>query len=330
MILHIVDALQNLIGILQTWAFTHIIEPILYRFGWMTYDDDAYDATYGVIVNIIQVLLSYALLRPFEALRPAEQWVHRKETRVDVFYTWMTKLGILSLLFFFLLQPAFDELQSFMVIHRLPSPELDAIWPGVTDQPLVSFLLYLVVLDFAGYWYHRWQHGLRLWWELHAVHHSQRQMSLWTDDRNHVVDVFLQAMFFAGISLFIGVAPGQYVWLVAFGNFLQSVQHANMRLPFDRVIRYVIVSPTFHRRHHAMYYGHEGHHHGCNFGVLFPWWDMVFRTASWNVELQPTGIQDQLPYPEGKDREYGTGWFSQQWLAMRSLCRVLWLVKAAR
>jgi Sterol desaturase len=46
---------------------------------------------------------------------------------------------------------------------------------GITDRPLISFLIYLIVLDFAGYWYHRAQHQIQWWWELHAVHHSQRQ-----------------------------------------------------------------------------------------------------------------------------------------------------------
>ena len=44
----------------------------------------------------------------------------------------------------------------------LPSFQLDALWPGVSDVALVSFLLYLLVFDFVGYWLHRAQHGLGL------------------------------------------------------------------------------------------------------------------------------------------------------------------------
>ena len=179
----------------------------------------------------------------------------------------------------------------------------------------MTFVIYLVVLDFAGYWYHRWQHRFGLWWELHAVHHSQQQMSMWCDDRNHFLDDVIQAAFFAGISLFIGVPPSQFVVLLALSNFLQAVQHVNARLPFGPVLERIVVSPMFHRRHHAIGYGHEGTRYGCNFGVLFPWWDMMFRTASWNPVQEPTGIRDQLPAPDGRGLDYGRGVIAQQWYA---------------
>jgi sterol desaturase/sphingolipid hydroxylase (fatty acid hydroxylase superfamily) len=42
---------------------------------------------------------------------------------------------------------------------------LDQLWPGVTDNALVSFLIYLVVFDFVDYWIHRGQHhGFNWWW----------------------------------------------------------------------------------------------------------------------------------------------------------------------
>jgi sterol desaturase/sphingolipid hydroxylase (fatty acid hydroxylase superfamily) len=215
----------------------------------------------------------------------------------------------------------FNHWQSLMVIHGIPNLEVDSLWPGVTDQPVVSFVIYLIVLDFAGYWYHRWQHRFGVWWELHAVHHSQQQMSLWADDRNHFLDDIIQAAFFASISLFIGVEPSQFVVLVALSNVLQSIQHVNARLPFVPMLDRLLVSPTFHRRHHAIGYGHEGTRYGCNFGVLFPWWDMLFKTASWNRAVEPTGIRDQLPAPYGRGRDYGMGMWAQQWHAFARIAQ---------
>jgi sterol desaturase/sphingolipid hydroxylase (fatty acid hydroxylase superfamily) len=323
MIPELLSTIQDGIGSLQTLIFTDVVQPLLYRLGFMTYDDDAYDAIYWLLIGALQVVLTYIVLRPLETLWPVERWTDRKATRVDILYTWITKLGILNLVFFFMLQPAFDWLQSNMVVYGIPNIELDAVWPGITDQPWVSFCIYLVLLDFAGYWYHRWQHRFSLWWELHAVHHSQRQMSLWTDDRNHILDTVIQAAFFAGLSLLIGVQPSQYVLLVALGNFLQSVQHVNARLPSVFGLRRILVSPSFHRRHHAIGYGHEGTRYGCNFGVLFPWWDMIFGTASWNATPEPTGIRDQLSTPEGRNRNYGEGWWGQQWKAFARMAERL-------
>ncbi|XHS76964.1 sterol desaturase family protein [Burkholderiaceae bacterium UC74_6] len=313
------------VSALQTLAYVDVVQPLLFRFGWMNYDEDIYDALYWVIVGLCQICVSYALLRPLEALRPVESWPDRKALRADVIYTWVAKLGVLNLVFFVLLQPVFNHWQSLMAIYGLPSLDIDSLWPSVTDQATVSFLIYLVVLDFFGYWYHRWQHRFGVWWELHAVHHSQQQMSLWSDDRNHFLDDILQATFFAGLSLLIGVAPSQFVVLVAVGNFLQSVQHVNARLHFGWLLERLIVSPVFHRRHHAVGYGHEGTRYGCNFGVLFPWWDMMFGTASWSHETQPTGIRDQLQPPLGANRSYGRGVWTQQ---LRAVGRIVHRLRA--
>jgi sterol desaturase/sphingolipid hydroxylase (fatty acid hydroxylase superfamily) len=320
-------SLDNLVSIAQTALYIDVIQPLMYWAGWMDYDEDTYDALYWVIVGVLEVVAMYAVLRPLEAWRPVEQWPHRKAVRADIIYTWIVKLGILNLLFFFLFQPGFDAVQGWLRLKNVASMELDNLWPGVTDQPLVTFVIYLVVLDFAGYWYHRWQHRFGIWWELHAVHHSQQQMSLWTDDRNHILDDVLQAAFFAGISLLIGVPPSQFVVLVAVTNLAQSIQHVNARLDYGRWLDKLFVSPIFHRRHHAIGYGHEGTHYGCNFGVLLPWWDIMFRTASWNRTVEPTGIRDQLAGPDGAGVSYGMGFWAQQWLALPRIAKRL---RAAR
>jgi sterol desaturase/sphingolipid hydroxylase (fatty acid hydroxylase superfamily) len=128
----------------------------------------------------------------------------------------------------------------------------------------------------------------------------------------------MQSCMFAAIAVVIGVPPAQFVVLVALTNFVQNVQHANIRVHFGWLGERLIVSPRFHRRHHAIGYGHEGTTYGCNFGVLFPWWDMLFGSASFNRELEPTGIRDQL---EGV--RYGEGFWAQQGLAFGRIARRL-------
>ncbi|MDE1141469.1 MAG: sterol desaturase family protein [Paraburkholderia tropica] len=303
---------------LQTLVYVNVLQPLLFRFGLMNVDEDAFDALYWVIVGVLEVGVMYALLRPLEALMPAEKWQDRKGVGVDAVYTWITRLGILNLLFFFAMQPVFDRAQGWLRLHGVMSVDIDNLWPGVTTQPIVAFAIYLIVLDFFGYWYHRLSHRYGIWWELHAVHHSQRRMSFWCDNRNHLLDVLMQSCMFAAIALVIGVPPAQFVVLVALTNFVQNVQHANIRAHFGWLGERLIVSPRFHRRHHAIGYGHEGTTYGCNFGVLFPWWDMLFGSASFNRELEPTGIRDQL---EGV--RYGEGFWAQQGLAFGRIARRL-------
>lgn len=309
------QAFSNAFAAAQTAIFVDIVQPVFYRLDLMEYIDDAYDGVEFFLVGVLQIGLMVLLLRPLEALRPVEQWDNRKAVRVDVLYTLIHRLGLFNLVFFFMLQPWFDALQEWLRLRGVVNINLETLWPGVTSQPLVSFLIYLVVLDFAGYWYHRWQHRFGWWWDLHSLHHSQRQLSLWADDRNHLLDDVLQNAFFAIIALAVGVAPAQFVVLVAVSQFAQSVQHANARLPFGWLER-VVVSPAFHRRHHAIGVGHEGVYRGCNFGVLFPWWDMLFGTADFSAQLEPTGIRDQLAPPLGRQRNYGSGFWAQQWLGL--------------
>jgi sterol desaturase/sphingolipid hydroxylase (fatty acid hydroxylase superfamily) len=192
-------------------------------------------------------------------------------------------------------------------------------------SPMTSFLLYLVVLDFFQYWYHRGQHKLRWWWGLHSLHHSQRYMNLWTDDRNHLLDDLLHDIYLAVIALAIGVAPAQFVLLVSVSRALQSLQHANVRIHFGWLGERLLVSPRFHRLHHAIGIGHEskgkGSLGGCNFGVLLPWWDMAFGTAKFATEFAQTGVRDQLPRQGANGelvpgRDYGRGFWRQQWLGL--------------
>src|SRR5277367_2043846 len=128
----IFSALDSLVSTVQTTLYVDIVQPLLFRFDLMGYDEDTYDSLYWVIVGVFEVLAMYAVLRPLEALRPVEKWENRKAVRVDVLYTWIAKLGILNLFFFFALQPLFDHVQGWLRLHNIANFEIDNLWPGVT------------------------------------------------------------------------------------------------------------------------------------------------------------------------------------------------------
>ena len=303
------------------WVFQTVIEPLLFRLGAGDLMEQAYDGTEFFLLGSLQVALAYAILRPLESWLPAERWPDRRAVRVDVIYTLLHRLGLFSLLLFFLLDPLVDLLAGSLRLEGLGTLNLDDLWPGVTSIPIVAFVLYLVVLDFVNYWIHRLQHRLRWWWGLHSLHHSQRQMSFWADDRNHLLDDLIRDAIFALIAVAIGVQPAQFVLLLLATRSLESLQHANLRLTFGRFGERVLVSPRFHRRHHAIGDGHEGVHRGCNFAVLFPVWDLLFGTADIRSGFPPTGVRDQLPDTGGAGRDYGRGFWAQQWLGLRRMVR---------
>ncbi len=312
------DTLRLLFDAVQTQLFERVVQPVLYAFGGMRYVEDAYTATEWFLLGALQVVLLYAVLRPLEARYPAERWSDRRGIGVDVIYTLVHRLGAIALLLYFVMTPLVDRLaQALRGVGYTPF-ELDALWPGVTDVPIASFVLYLITLDFVDYWVHRAQHRFRWWWALHALHHSQQKMSLWTDSRNHLLDSVIVEGNKAIVALAIGVGPAQFVGLIVATRALQSLQHANVRWTLGP-LRRLLVGPVFHRRHHAIGIGHEGRRYGCNFAVLFPLWDWIFGTADDRRTIEPTGVRDQLPPPAGSGRDYGRGFWAQQWLGLKRL-----------
>ncbi|MEN9418924.1 MAG: hypothetical protein RI988_2544 [Pseudomonadota bacterium] len=315
------QGLTDLFGEGQQLLFEAVVQPLVFALGLGNLLEDAFRATGWLLVGAVQIVLLLTVLRTLERWRPVEPVSDRRAVRVDVLYTLLHRLGLFRVAMFFTLDAAVLALAGELRMAGLPAWQLDAVWPGVTDVPWVSFVLYLLLFDFVDYWIHRGQHGVQKWWELHALHHSQRQMTMWSDNRNHLLDDVIRDAILASVALAVGVGPGQFVAIVALTQLVESLSHANVRLSFGPVFGRLLVSPGFHRTHHQIGIGHEslgrGSLGGCNFAVLFPVWDLVFRTARLVPAYGPTGIRDQLPEEGGRD--YGTGFWSQQWLGVRRL-----------
>lgn len=313
-----VDAITRAFDAVHTWLFEAAVQPLLFAAGASNWLEDAYPATEWFLLGLVQVVVLAAVLRPLEAWFPAERWSDRRGVGVDVIYTLLHRLGAFALFVFVLLRPLADTVAGWLRAHEITPLNLDALWPGVTDVPVVAFVMYLLVLDLLDYGLHRAQHRLRWWWALHALHHAQRKMSFWTDDRNHLLDSLILDAVKAAVALAIGVEPAQFVGLIVASRVLQSLQHANLAWTYGPV-GYLLVSPVFHRVHHAIGVGHEGPHRDCNFAVLFPVWDVLFGSADFRRTVEPTGIRDQLPGPAGQGRDYGDGFWRQQWLGLRRM-----------
>ena len=317
------DALTDLFGLAQQWLFETVVQPLAFAMGLGGRLEEAFVGTGWLLVGVLQILFMLLVIAPLQRARPVEPVVDRSAIRTDIVYTLIHRLGAFRLVLFFTLEPWMDDVFGWLRVAGFNTFHLDALWPGVTDLALVSFVLYLLVFDFVDYWIHRGQHGLHWWWNLHALHHSQRQMTMWSDNRNHLLDDVLRDLIFVVVAQLIGVGPGQFVAIVAITQLSENFHHANLRLWFGTVGERLWVSPRFHRRHHSIGVGHEsqGRHSlgGCNFGVLLPWWDMVFGTANFQLRYEPTGIRDQVePGPEGL-RDYGRGFWSQQWRGLLRL-----------
>jgi sterol desaturase/sphingolipid hydroxylase (fatty acid hydroxylase superfamily) len=273
------------------------------------------------MVGVLQLGVMLVVIAPLQRWRPVEPVTDRAAIRTDVIYTLIHRLGLFRMALFFSVDPLFDDLLGVLRVAGWSTFHLDDVWPGVTDNGWVSLALYLVAFDFVNYWVHRGQHQLGWWWKLHALHHSQRQMTMWTDNRNHLLDDLIRDALIVVVAQLIGIPPGQFVAVVALTQLSESLQHANVRLWFGRIGERVWVSPRFHRLHHSIGIGHESAGRqtlgGHNFGVLLPWWDVVFGTANFELRFDATGVRDQVE--QGVD--YGRGFWAQQWLGLTRLWR---------
>jgi sterol desaturase/sphingolipid hydroxylase (fatty acid hydroxylase superfamily) len=263
----------------------YAILPILYHFGWMEWEELSFDWALICVYGMFAVLVTYAVCWPLEAAFPIERWPNKKAVAVDILYTIISRVGVIpivSFLLFYQLQTVFT---GTLVDAGFIPPTLETLIPPLFGHPLVTFGVYALILDFADYWRHRFSHSFRAWYALHALHHAQRQMSFWSDDRNHILDDIISFLWFFAVGLAIGIPPLQFPLLILLLRFMESLSHANIKLSFGPA-EYLLISPRFHRRHHAI---NAAGRRSCNYGAVFPFWDMLFRTADFTNVYHPTG-----------------------------------------
>ncbi|MFN5700001.1 MAG: sterol desaturase family protein [Betaproteobacteria bacterium] len=314
---------------LQQGVFEQLIMPLMLAVGLDAQIEEGYVGALWLMLGVVQLSIVAFVLVPLERWWPAEAVAPQDRAAVwaairpDVIYTALHRLGLFRAVLFVSLEPLWSSGLGLLRTWGLPSWHLDALWPDVTDVAWVSFLIYLVVFDFLGWLMHWLQHRWAWWWQLHALHHSQRHMTAWTDNRNHLLDDVIHDGVFVFVGLIVGVAPAQFVALVVVMQLLENLSHANLRWSFGRWGDRLLVSPRFHRRHHAIepmevFHGQRAAAvRGVNYGVLFPWWDQLFGTADHQPGFAATGLRDQLPEHGGRD--YGQGFWAQQWLGLMRL-----------
>jgi sterol desaturase/sphingolipid hydroxylase (fatty acid hydroxylase superfamily) len=295
---------------LASWIEQVAVLPVMYRFGLMRWEELSFGWTLVAVYGLAQVLLSLAVCLPLERRFPVERWESSKPIWTDIAYTLLARVGILPVMTFVLFYQAQVVLDGFLADHGYVPPMLETMFPPLFGHPVLTFFLYALILDFADYWRHRLSHRFRIWYALHAVHHAQRQMSFWSDDRNHLLDEGISFVWFMLVGLLIGIPPLQFPLLVLMLRFVESFSHANIRLSFGRIGERLLVSPRFHRAHHGVLASGQ---RSCNYGAVFPYWDMLLGTADFERHFPATG-DDGAP-----EAMASGGYFAQQWAGLKFL-----------
>ncbi len=152
-------------------------------------------------------------------------------------------------------------------------------WGGLAATPWptwVKVLLGVLVIDLLQYALHVASHYLPWWWRLHKIHHSDTAMDASTAIRHHPLETLVNAFLLVVLLAAMGVPVYAILLYAALQQLHGLFCHANLRLSpqVDRWLRRVLVTPDMHVVHHSIRMD-EGN---SNFGMVFPWWDRVFRS----------------------------------------------------
>lgn len=141
------------------------------------------------------------------------------------------------------------------------------------ENTFAVFAITFIVLDFQGYWVHRWAHEINLFWNKHAVHHSSEDYNLACALRQSISSFVNLFTFFLIPAALLGV-PKEVIAIVApihlFAQFWYHTQHIN-RMGF---LENIIVTPSHHRVHHAI----NPEYMDKNYAQIFIIWDKIFGT----------------------------------------------------
>ncbi|MDY6933927.1 MAG: sterol desaturase family protein [Spirochaetota bacterium] len=151
--------------------------------------------------------------------------------------------------------------------HLFTFPSYDVYLKGI-----LIFLLF----DLWMYFWHRINHRIRFFWKLHRTHHSDIQMDITTALRFHPFEILLSSLFRLIIFLLLGM---NMIFLLVYEIALQVIiqfHHSNISLPekYDRLLRYLIVTPNMHRVHHS----DEWSETNSNYSSIFSFWDRLWSS----------------------------------------------------
>src|ERR1700676_523749 len=286
-----IDGLLRLIAELQGTIFEGAIQPALYRLGLLDWSEEFFDGVGFVLFGGLAIALAYLLFRPLELWRPVERWAERRAVRTDIVYTLVHRLGVVPAIIFLMLTPIGASIDGYLRFEGYIPPSVEQLIPPLRAWPFVTFLVYIALIDLGEYWRHRLQHRLPWWWALHSLHHDQRQLTLWADDRNHLLDDVLASVWSGTLALLVGIAPAEYPLVMIAFRLVESLSHTNVRLGFGRIGSVFLVGPQYHRLHHAIEHARAPFDRtmGCNFAVILPVWDVIFGTWRADPAFPPTG-----------------------------------------
>jgi sterol desaturase/sphingolipid hydroxylase (fatty acid hydroxylase superfamily) len=150
------------------------------------------------------------------------------------------------------------------------------------ENTVLVYVLTFIIIDFNGYWVHRWSHQINLFWNLHVIHHSSEEYNLACALRQSISAFFNMFTVLLLPAALLGI-PEQVIATVAplhlFAQFWYHTRHIN-KMGF---LEKIIVTPSHHRVHHAV----NPEYMDKNLSQIFIIWDKLFGTFQEELKEVP-------------------------------------------
>jgi sterol desaturase/sphingolipid hydroxylase (fatty acid hydroxylase superfamily) len=160
-----------------------------------------------------------------------------------------------------------------------------ALWAVINGYGLFNFIeapywlafgLSFAVLDFSIWLTHVASHKIPILWKIHRMHHSDVDIDASTGIRFHPFEIVLSMCWKFLVVLVLGAPVLSVLIFEIVLNSGALFNHSNIKIPlkFDRILRWIIVTPDMHRVHHSVI----SREHNSNYGFNLSIWDKIFST----------------------------------------------------
>ncbi|MDH3668772.1 MAG: sterol desaturase family protein [Paracoccaceae bacterium] len=216
--------------------------------------------------ELVWVSIAFFLVSLVIKGRATSEWIKRSwgEARLNLFYYFLDLVLVVPVGALMIAGINFLILDGGLAFY---TPESYDAWP-----PILVLLFCVATSDFIGYWRHRLLHTWALW-PVHAIHHSDTEMTWTTLARFHPINRLMTTGLNAAFLSLLGVPPGFIALNGIFRHYYGYFIHADIPWSYGP-LRFVLVSPIMHRWHHVR----EVEGSGSNFATVFALYDLAFRS----------------------------------------------------
>lgn len=138
-----------------------------------------------------------------------------------------------------------------------------------------AWALLFLLDDFSYYWFHRFNHEVRLLWAGHVNHHSSEYLNFATALRQGVGERIHKMVFWLWLPL-LGFDVGMILTMIGLNLIYQFWVHTQMLDRLPAWVELIFNTPSHHRVHHAS----NVRYLDCNHAGVLIIWDRLFGTFS--------------------------------------------------